>query len=350
MDEAFATRTSLRSTAATAGALIEHDSIFDRDSADDLTPTHAEWCVDLGDELKAMNKFELWLALGTGDVAADARVWKVGRECWQPAHEIPDLACALKLHANVLIATVNAARETSDDERPTVVPGELPTTEPRALSASTSPAAEPTREASAPGGDEANEAEDAMTQQETSETAAFPFEARPEGVEVEAKSITPGPAVVDAPESVAPAPIALSRRKARRKAEPNAWSIAAAIALLVGTSAFAASRVTGGEAPSAAAHLPSLPSAARAASPAPAAESPERPATPIEIDPTLQTGISEAPTGEVSIARSETDEARPPAAPKATERHVVRPGKRNVRPTSVSPSHRGQGRQRQHSR
>jgi hypothetical protein len=296
MDEALAGRTSMRSTAATAGAFVERDSMLDRDSSDELAANHPEWCVDLGDELRAMNKFELWLALGTGDVDADARVWKVGRECWQPAREIPDLACALKLHAQVLIATVNAARAADEDERSTVVPGELPTPEPARLALDSADEAD---EAGSTDEPSAIEIEPQAAEASAAEVAP---DANPGGgramdqlgeVEVEAKSITPGPAVVDAPSAAAHMP-----------------SIGVAAQLLPGRPTEA-----------------STPSAARVEkpvqAPAPAPESSSR------------------------VSASPTDE---PTASARTEPRDHRTKAKHVRPTSVSPSHRGQGRQRQHSR
>ncbi|MFO0611362.1 MAG: DUF4339 domain-containing protein [Polyangiaceae bacterium] len=73
-----------------------------------------EWCVDLGDEIRAMNKFELWLALGTGDFAPTTLVWRIGRERWQPARDIPELACALKVHAQTLMMAARAAEQAAE--------------------------------------------------------------------------------------------------------------------------------------------------------------------------------------------------------------------------------------------
>lgn len=334
----------MRSTAATAGAFVERDSMLDRDSSDELAANHPEWCVDLGDELRAMNKFELWLALGTGDVDADARVWKVGRECWQPAREIPDLACALKLHAQVLIATVNAARAADEDERSTVVPGELPTPEPARLALDSADEAD---EAGSTDEPSAIEIEPQAAEASAAEVAP---DANPGGgramdqlgeVEVEAKSITPGPAVVDAPEApLAPLPTPI-RRRARHAASPLAS--AAALALLVGTSMFAASRVVGGEAPSAAAHMPSIGVAAQLLPGRPTEASTPSAA---RVEKPVQ-APAPAPESSSRVSASPTDE---PTASARTEPRDHRTKAKHVRPTSVSPSHRGQGRQRQHSR
>lgn len=53
------------------------------------------WAVDLGSEMRALSTFDLWMGLSRGDLPTDVRVWRMGRECWLPAREIPELACAL---------------------------------------------------------------------------------------------------------------------------------------------------------------------------------------------------------------------------------------------------------------
>jgi hypothetical protein len=54
-----------------------------------------DWCVDRGDRLAPMTTFELWIALATGELSGDARVWRLGMEGWEPARAIPDLACVM---------------------------------------------------------------------------------------------------------------------------------------------------------------------------------------------------------------------------------------------------------------
>lgn len=356
MDEALATRTSLRSTAVTVNALSDHDSIFDGSADEDPASNHPEWCVDLGGELKAMNKFELWLALGTGDVAADARVWKLGRECWQPAQEIPDLACALKLHANLLIATVQAATEMAEDERPTLTPGELPallTTEEASPMIAKNHSDE-TLEGS-------TDTKKASLPEAVLETNASPETLRPvtssaepsshdglglrasETYELEAKSVTPGPAVVDE-SSLTPPPV-LRRRAASRKRAASPLTTAVAFAAIVATSLFAATRVTGVDAPSAAAHLPVL--AAPREAPLPVGGPVEQPsldgAAPQSVlGPVVDAKTPAAPSPALGASTVETE--------RRVEHHAGKPSKHRVRPTSVSPSHRGQGRLRQHTR
>jgi hypothetical protein len=103
--------TAVRRTAVTIrgeGVAPCEDSLFGEDESSSKGP---EWCVDTGSEIQAMNKFELWLALGAGDFSPTILVWKVGRERWQPAVQIPELACALRLHAQTLLAAERFARE-----------------------------------------------------------------------------------------------------------------------------------------------------------------------------------------------------------------------------------------------
>ena len=104
--------TAVRRTAVTIrgeGVAPCDDSLFGEDeSASSKGP---EWCIDTGSEIHAMNKFELWLALGAGDFSPTTLVWKTGRERWQPAVQIPELACALRLHAQTLLAAERFARE-----------------------------------------------------------------------------------------------------------------------------------------------------------------------------------------------------------------------------------------------
>ena len=42
-----------------------------------------------------MTTIELWTALDWGEIQAYVRVWREGMECWTPAGEVPELACAL---------------------------------------------------------------------------------------------------------------------------------------------------------------------------------------------------------------------------------------------------------------
>jgi hypothetical protein len=54
-----------------------------------------EWCVDFGSRLKPMTTFELWIAVGNGNVGPETRVWRDGMECWRRVRTIPELVHAL---------------------------------------------------------------------------------------------------------------------------------------------------------------------------------------------------------------------------------------------------------------
>jgi hypothetical protein len=56
------------------------------------------WAVAFGDhDVRAMSTFDLWRSLSLGEMQGSTPVWRVGRECWTPAIEIPELACALRV-------------------------------------------------------------------------------------------------------------------------------------------------------------------------------------------------------------------------------------------------------------
>ncbi len=349
MEQALGSKTNpLRNTAVTAGERIEHDSIFDRDSGDDLGSNHPEWCVDVGDELKAMNKFELWLALGTGDVGPDARVWKVGRERWQPACEIPDLACALKLHAQVLMATLASAEAVAEEDRVTLVPGRLPslTSLARSIEAPTSELSERTED------EHVEEKEVRTIESDLGSPEPLLFSSvSPKAPEVEAKSVTPGPATVELPETIISEPLIRARRGLPRRKAISPWSGVAALGALVATSlltlpsAFKGAEGAAAELPSVALLLPAAPSpdlppsrpTVESLAPAtigPLVDLPAEPKVSFEAP-----GVAETPA---SAAISTPIEA--------SVAHVSHPSKHHVRPSSVSPSHRGQDRKRRHDR
>ncbi len=55
-----------------------------------------EWCIDLADGMIALHAVELFARLATGEIPADTRVWRVGREAWTPAVDVPELRCAVE--------------------------------------------------------------------------------------------------------------------------------------------------------------------------------------------------------------------------------------------------------------
>lgn len=79
----------------TDSAELERSSLLDGH----LCPTDLEWCVDVGDGLKALSTLDLWIALSNGELDAATPVWKLGRERWLPAAEVPDLACAISVQS-----------------------------------------------------------------------------------------------------------------------------------------------------------------------------------------------------------------------------------------------------------
>lgn len=71
----------------------------ERSTAPDLVETRdgvAEWCVEVGDLLAAMESSELWDAIDRGEVTADTRVWREGLDGWTPVEELPELAPAVE--------------------------------------------------------------------------------------------------------------------------------------------------------------------------------------------------------------------------------------------------------------
>lgn len=71
-------------------------SSFGEDTSHELAEQRFTWAVDAGAELRAMTTFDLWYALNCGDLEADVRVWRLGREAWSQACDVPELACALR--------------------------------------------------------------------------------------------------------------------------------------------------------------------------------------------------------------------------------------------------------------
>lgn len=54
------------------------------------------WAVDLGVEVRAMTTVDLWYSLNVGDLSPNVLVWRLGLEGWAPAHEVPEVACAIR--------------------------------------------------------------------------------------------------------------------------------------------------------------------------------------------------------------------------------------------------------------
>jgi hypothetical protein len=62
--------------------------------AEDDDALGSRWCVDLGREIRPMSTRELWTALARGTVGGDVPVWREGRERWEPASRVHELACS----------------------------------------------------------------------------------------------------------------------------------------------------------------------------------------------------------------------------------------------------------------
>jgi hypothetical protein len=101
----------------------------ERASATDSSPVEINrpiWAVDLGSEMRAVSTFELWMALSRGDYSTEVLVWRMGRECWSPAHEVPELACALS-GVTPTGNSATASRDSDSVERATLDYAQTPT-------------------------------------------------------------------------------------------------------------------------------------------------------------------------------------------------------------------------------
>lgn len=78
--------------------VVEGDSwsTAEADPCSGVFSKNPEWCVDLGDEMIALHAVDLYARLATGQIPADAPVWRVGREAWTPAREVPELRAAVE--------------------------------------------------------------------------------------------------------------------------------------------------------------------------------------------------------------------------------------------------------------
>jgi hypothetical protein len=69
------------------------------EQADEESPesgrAQPEWCVEVGQALRALTTFELWMAIARGELGAETHVWRDGMEGWTPIANVPELAYAL---------------------------------------------------------------------------------------------------------------------------------------------------------------------------------------------------------------------------------------------------------------
>jgi len=100
--------------------VVEGDSRSDADSepASGVFATNPEWCIDLGDEMIALHAVELYARLATGQIPAEAPVWRVGREAWTPAKDVPELRYAVE--DGTPSTHEVAERERYDGDRPSM--------------------------------------------------------------------------------------------------------------------------------------------------------------------------------------------------------------------------------------
>lgn len=88
-----------RSSLPTVTRSEEGDASALADFEHQLDQPRLTWAVDIGGEMRALTTFDLWYALNTGSLEASVKVWRLGREAWTPAGDIPELACALRVSA-----------------------------------------------------------------------------------------------------------------------------------------------------------------------------------------------------------------------------------------------------------
>jgi GYF domain 2 len=81
-----------RSAPESAPSSFEDEPSFDEAM---VASSRIRWCIDRGPTLETMTTFELWLAIASGQIPADVRVWREGLECWTEVERVPELACAL---------------------------------------------------------------------------------------------------------------------------------------------------------------------------------------------------------------------------------------------------------------
>lgn len=81
------TQPAIESDSLTSGEHEPGSGVFARDP---------EWCIDLADGMIALHAVELFARLATGEIPGETRVWRVGREAWTPARDVPELRCAVE--------------------------------------------------------------------------------------------------------------------------------------------------------------------------------------------------------------------------------------------------------------
>ncbi len=68
---------------------VHFSEVFD--SRLDDESEQGPWCVDLGDAIACMSTVQVWLALASGKVVPETKVWRDGMGCWLVIAQVPEL-------------------------------------------------------------------------------------------------------------------------------------------------------------------------------------------------------------------------------------------------------------------
>ncbi|NUP09482.1 MAG: hypothetical protein HOW73_25800 [Polyangiaceae bacterium] len=128
-----------RSSLPTVARSDEADGSALSDFEHALDEPRLTWAVDagVGVEMRAYSTFDLWYALNVGQLQPDVRVWRLGREAWTRACDVPELRCALNVSPS--LAGAGRAERTTLDY--TLSPPSFGAAEPAETAAESSPTA-----------------------------------------------------------------------------------------------------------------------------------------------------------------------------------------------------------------
>src|SRR5678815_399647 len=54
-----------------------------------------DWCVEMDEGLRVLSTFELWIAIASGHIDQERRVWRKGMYAWHRIETVPELVCAI---------------------------------------------------------------------------------------------------------------------------------------------------------------------------------------------------------------------------------------------------------------
>jgi len=54
-----------------------------------------DWCVEMEEGLRVLSTFELWIAIASGQIDQERRVWRKGMYSWHRIETVPELVCAI---------------------------------------------------------------------------------------------------------------------------------------------------------------------------------------------------------------------------------------------------------------